>query len=194
MAFLDKLSKTVSEASQKTIAKTKELVDTSKLNSLISEEERKINNLYLQIGKLYVSLHNEDCENDFAEMMSMLADSEAKIIDYQKQIQDIKGVQRCKNCGAEVASGAAFCSVCGATIPKIQVAQPEDFVKCESCGADVKRGMRFCTSCGKAMEAVIDVSSETEQVVEAVQERVCLSCGTKVENGLAFCTECGTKL
>ena len=41
MAFLDKLSKTVTEASQKTLAKTKELADTSRLNSLISEEEKK---------------------------------------------------------------------------------------------------------------------------------------------------------
>ena len=46
MAFLDKLSKTVTEASQKTLAKTKELADTSRLNSLISEEEKKITNQY----------------------------------------------------------------------------------------------------------------------------------------------------
>ena len=41
MAFFEKLGKTVSEASQKTIAKTKELADTSKLHSMISEEEKR---------------------------------------------------------------------------------------------------------------------------------------------------------
>lgn len=40
MAFFDKLSKTVTEVSQKTIAKAKELADTSRLNSMISEEKR----------------------------------------------------------------------------------------------------------------------------------------------------------
>ena len=44
MAFFDELSKKVTEASQKTIAKTKELADTSRLNSMISEEEKVITN------------------------------------------------------------------------------------------------------------------------------------------------------
>ena len=52
MAFFDKLSKTVTEVSQKTIAKAKELADTSRLNSMISEEEKVIANQYFQIGKL----------------------------------------------------------------------------------------------------------------------------------------------
>ena len=38
MSIFDKIGKTVSEAGQKTIAKTKELADTSKLNSMISEQ------------------------------------------------------------------------------------------------------------------------------------------------------------
>lgn len=49
MAFFDKLSKTVTEVSQKTIAKAKELADTSRLNSMISEEEKVIANQYFQI-------------------------------------------------------------------------------------------------------------------------------------------------
>lgn len=60
MAFFDKLSKTVTEVSQKTIAKAKELADTSRLNSMISEEEKVIANQYFQIGKLYVSVHKDD--------------------------------------------------------------------------------------------------------------------------------------
>ena len=66
MAFFDKLSKTVTEVSQKTIAKAKELADTSRLNSMISEEEKVIANQYFQIGKLYVSVHKDDFEDDFA--------------------------------------------------------------------------------------------------------------------------------
>ena len=57
MAFFDNLSKKVSEAGQKTIQKTKELADTSRLNAMIADEEKAINNAYYQIGKLYVSLH-----------------------------------------------------------------------------------------------------------------------------------------
>lgn len=193
MAFFDKLSKTVSEASQKTIAKTKELADTSRLNTMISEQEKIITNQYFQIGKLYVSIHKENYEDDFSGMIAAIAEAEAKIRDYKKQIQDIKGVQRCEKCGAEVPNGAAFCSSCGATMPKIQAPEPTDYVKCENCGTNVKKGMRFCTSCGKPMEAVT-APAVKESVVEAAAEKTCSNCGAKVEAGLAFCTECGTKL
>lgn len=145
MAFLDKLSKTVTEASQKTIAKTKELADTSRLNSMISDAEKIINNLYFQIGKLHVAVHQDNYEEDFAGMINTIAESEAKIKDYKKQIQDIKGVRRCEKCGAEVPNGSAFCSACGAAMPKIQSSVSADIIKCENCGAEVRKGMRFCT-------------------------------------------------
>lgn len=194
MAFFDKLSKSVTEVSQKTIAKTKELADTSKLNSMISEQEKIITNQYFQIGKLYVSIHKNDFEDDFAGMITAIADADAKIRDYKKQIQDIKGVQRCEKCGADVPNGAAFCSSCGATMPKIQTPASDDYVKCENCGTAVKKGMRFCTSCGKPMEAILAVPLEAETQTVVSQEKACPNCGAKVDDGVAFCTECGTKL
>lgn len=196
MAFFENLSKTVTGVGQKTIAKTKELADTSRLNSMISEEEKVITNQYFQIGKLYVSIHKDDFGDDFAGMIGAIAEAEAKIRDYKKQIQDIKGVQRCEKCGAEVPNGAAFCSSCGATMPKMQPPISADYIKCGNCGTAVKRSMRFCTSCGKPMEEVNDASAVpvTEQTVVVEQDKVCPNCGAKVEDGLAFCTECGTKL
>lgn len=198
MAFFDNLSKKVSEAGQKTIQKTKELADTSRLNAMISDEEKTINNTYFQIGKLYVSIHKDDCEEDFLGMIHTIAEGEAKIRDYKKQIQDIRGVQRCEKCGAEVPSGAAFCSSCGATMPKVQAAVPDDTVRCESCGAAVKKGMRFCTACGKPMELVSVVEPgptvKGDEVSCDVQENVCPGCGAKLADGVAFCTECGAKL
>lgn len=196
MAFFENLSKTVTGVGQKTIAKTKELADTSRLNSMISEEEKVITNQYFQIGKLYVSIHKDDFEDDFAGMIGAIAEAEAKIRDYKKQIQDIKGVQRCEKCGAEVPNGAAFCSSCGASMPKMQPPISADYIKCGNCGTAVKRSMRFCTSCGKPMEEVNDASAVpiTEQTVVVEQDKVCPNCGAKVEDGLAFCTECGTKL
>lgn len=196
MAFFENLSKTVTGVGQKTIAKTKELADTSRLNSMISEEEKVITNQYFQIGKLYVSIHKDDFEDDFAGMIGAIAEAEAKIRDYKKQIQDIKGVQRCEKCGAEVPNGAAFCSSCGASMSKMQPPISADYIKCGNCGTAVKRSMRFCTSCGKPMEEVNDASAVpvTEQTVVVEQDKVCPNCGAKVEDGLAFCTECGTKL
>lgn len=189
MAFFDKIGKTVTEVSQKTIAKTKELADTSRLNTMISEEERIITNQYFQIGKLYVSIHRNDYEEDFSGMINAIAEAEEKIINYKKQVQEIRGIQRCENCGAEVPNGAAFCSSCGAVMPKIQAPVSTDCIKCENCGAAVKKGMRFCTSCGKPMAPIVKAIP-----TEEIQERFCPNCGSKLDPGVVFCTECGMKL
>ena len=193
MAFFDKISRAVTETGQKTLAKTRELADTSRLNSLISEEEKKITNLYYQIGKLYVSIHREDHEEEILGMIKAIADAEAKINDCKRQIQNIKGVQRCEKCGAEVPRGVAFCSSCGTPMPKIETVDPDDYIICGNCGAPVKKGMRFCTSCGKPMETISPILDESTDEPEIV-DRVCPNCGAQVDGDSTFCTECGTKL
>lgn len=197
MTFFDEIGKRMSEAGQKTIQKTKELSDTTRLNSMISDEEKSINNNYFQIGKLYVSNHQDNYEESFADMISAINESELKIHEYRKQIQDIKGVQRCAKCGAEVSRNAAFCSSCGTTMPK-QAIDAENFIKCQNCGAVVKRGMRFCTACGKPMEvkqATNDViENASEMITIEVPKGMCPNCGAELEDDAAFCTECGTKL
>lgn len=208
MALFDTFSKKASEAGQTAIQKAKELSETARLNGLITDEEKSINNTYFQIGKLYATIHRNNPEPDFSGMINSVAEAESRIRDYKKQIQDIKGIQRCENCGAEVPRGAAFCSACGAVMPKIESVIPDDSVKCSNCGNIVKKGMRFCTSCGKPMETDSSTTSilvteqevaeptlgEPEGVEAKVVERVCPSCGTKIVDDSAFCTECGTKL
>lgn len=195
MAFFDNLSKKASETTAKAMQKAQELSEISRVNSLISEEEKKMNATYYQIGKLYVSVHGSDGEENFSGMVAAVLEGEQKINDYRKQIQNIKGVQRCEKCGAEVARGVAFCSSCGTPMPKVENPLPDDDIRCENCGTMVKRSMRFCTSCGKPMvlpkvqDAVsMDVSEEQ------TEKRVCPSCGTEIESDIAFCTECGAKL
>ena len=79
MALFDKIGKTFTEAGQKAIAKTKDFADTTRLNSLINDEEKKLSNLYMQIGKLYVAQHRNDCEEAFAGALAAVAESEEKI-------------------------------------------------------------------------------------------------------------------
>ena len=60
MGLFDNFSRKVTDAGQKTVQKTKELSEIARINSLINQEENKINNTYYQIGKLYVSIHGRD--------------------------------------------------------------------------------------------------------------------------------------
>ena len=60
MAFFDDLGKRASKTTARAMAKAQEISEISKINTSISEEEKKVNAAYYQIGKLYVSLHGEE--------------------------------------------------------------------------------------------------------------------------------------
>lgn len=126
LAFLDDLGKKLSQAGQSAVQKTKEMADVAKLNSSISDEEKRIDNSYLEIGKLYVARHGEAPEADFDSLIAAIHESEEKIKGYQQQIKDIKGVVKCEKCGAEVSNNAAFCSSCGAPMPVVKPVETSD--------------------------------------------------------------------
>ncbi|MEE1442152.1 MAG: zinc ribbon domain-containing protein [Blautia sp.] len=184
MAFWDKVTETTATGMEK----TKEMLEVAKLNSLISEEETKINNIYYQIGKLYVAMHSHDYEEGFVGMITALGEAGKKVKSYMQQVQNIKGVICCARCGAEVKVGVPYCSSCGA--PQINL---EEMVRCERCGAMVKRNANFCTSCGMPMvKATSEIPNEPTTVVREI--KVCSACGAKAENDAIFCIECGNKL
>ena len=199
MGFFDDLGKKVTDAGQKTMQKAQEMSEVARINSLISQNESKINNVYYQIGKLFVSIYGNDCREEFAGMVATVAELEQQNATYKKQIQDVKGIQHFEKCGAEVAMGVAFCSSCGAAMPKVDKQPSDDVEKCPHCGSFVKKGMRFCTACGKAMvqpavaQPVVVENAIVDKVEEAT-ERFCTECGAKITDDAAFCTECGAKL
>lgn len=190
MPFWDNLSKKATETTAKAMQKAKDFSDITRLNGQISEEEAKINNAFLAIGRLYVEVHSSDAEPQFATWISSIRESQGKIDTYRRQVQDIKGVQRCEKCGAEVAAGSAFCNSCGAPMPKVEVAAPQNGIACKNCGAIVQPGMKFCTSCGTPVD---EAPSQPEAISEST-EKVCPNCGSVSKDNSAFCTECGTKL
>lgn len=187
MAIWDNIGKKASATTAKAAQQVKILTETTKLNGMISDEEKKINNRYCEIGKLYATIHREDPETELADLVAAVVESERKIKEYRIQIQDMKGVARCENCGAEVAKGAAFCSACGASAPKPAAPVRQDLEKCATCGAMVEKGMRFCTNCGKPMEVVTESAPVTQIPVKAL----CAICGAELQEGMTFCTNCG---
>lgn len=94
MSFLNNLGQKISDVSQTTIKKTKDLADTAKLNLNISEEERKIDTAYEQIGKWYVEKHREDAEEDVKTWLDAIAVSEARIKECRESIH--QPILRCK--------------------------------------------------------------------------------------------------
>lgn len=145
MAFFDDLGKKISQAGQTAVQKTKDFGEITKINSVISDEEKNIERAYRELGKLYFEHHATDPEEAFAPLVKNIRSSAQKIIDCRNQIKDLRGVVCCEKCGAEIPNNVSFCSACGAPAPKIAV--PEQ-PKCPKCGAIASADTVFCTSCG----------------------------------------------
>lgn len=151
MSFFDDFGKKLSKVGQEAAAQTKIFAETAKINAKIAEEEKQINNLYLQIGKSFFEANNENPSAEYADLMIGIKDAQARISQYKEQIGTIKGVRNCPSCGAEVTNGSAFCNSCGAKMPDDftpSVSAAPASVKCPQCGCDVAAGASFCNICG----------------------------------------------
>lgn len=167
MAFFENLGKKISDVSQTTVQKTKDLAEIGKLNSMISDAEKKINESYLQIGKKYLEEFGETPGESYAEYVNTIKEATDKIAEYKKNIDNLKGVVKCPNCGSAVDANSAFCAACGSPMPKPEPVQEEGaFQFCTGCGAKIAVGTKFCPSCGKAVPSPEPVVEAEATVVE----------------------------
>lgn len=154
MAIFDNISKKISTTTQNVVRGTKDFTDIARLNSLISDEQMQIENLYAQIGKLYCESAKDDANSALGKLRLAVAASNDRIAKHNEEIREIKGSRRCPKCCADVPLSSAFCGVCGS---KMEVDQPQgdpEHTKkfCTNCGTEVPEELVFCTSCGQKIE------------------------------------------
>ena len=137
MDFLDNLGKKLTNAGQSAAQKTKDVADIAKLTAEVSTEERKLNDCYVAIGKLYVSLHHDDYESEFEKYFKFVKVYEGKIEECKQQIKDIKGIVTCEKCGADIPVGSLFCGKCGAPVPQSNTEEVEESKTTEKSSEEV---------------------------------------------------------
>lgn len=152
MSFLDQLGKKVSDAGKGVAQQTKNLTEIARLTSVIDTEEKMVAQSYTQIGKTYYENHKNDPDAECAAQIALVNKSLKKIAQWREQIQRIKGIVKCPQCGAEIPYGSQFCGVCGTKIVRPEAAPAAASVRrCPSCGAEAAATDRFCNKCGKPL-------------------------------------------
>ena len=157
MAFFEQLGKTLTNAGQGVAQQTKNFTEITRLNGVISDKEKQIEQLYTIIGKAYYEAHKNDAFAESGESIQRINDLLAEIARHKEEIKQIKGVTPCPACGAEVPASSAFCPSCGGKIPQTEAAPtpvPEGCRPCPKCGAPVPNDNKFCNSCGAKMEEI----------------------------------------
>lgn len=165
-SFFDSLGDKLNVMGKGIADKAKEVSDLSKLNSQIREEERKVQTAYQEMGEQYYKLHKDDPTPDFSENILAVDASLAQIAQLKAEVQKLKGVCTCANCGAEVSATAQFCSSCGAKIEHpVEEAPAEEAAAhtCPNCGAAVEEDAVFCPECGNKISSEEAAEDSTEE-------------------------------
>ncbi len=195
MAFFDELGKKISQTSQGVAQKTKDTAKIMKLNGLISDEEKRINAFYSQMGKTYFELHCESYEQNFESMVIGIKEAQAKIEEHSEQIKKLKGIDHCPNCGRDVQYGATFCSSCGSKIEtknNTVSVNNDNMRRCLKCGMPINDGCVFCTHCGT--KTIQSQKSKNEINFSFESANKCPNCNNEVSVDSDCCVSCGTKL
>lgn len=154
MAFLEQLGKRLTNAGQSVAQQTKNLADVTQLNSAISDREKKISQLCLNIGQLYYEEHKGDSTAEHQEIIGEINALYAEIAQDREKIKQIKGVVKCPKCGADVPLNAAFCNACGTKVERVDGVSGTNDVQrhCPVCYAAVSAEDSFCNNCGAKVD------------------------------------------
>ena len=152
MNFFDQLGKKVTDAGKGVAQQTKNLTEIARLTSVIDTEEKLVAQSYAQIGKAYYENHKNDPSAECAPQIALVNKSLEKIAQWREQIQMIKGIVKCPQCGADVPYSSQFCGSCGTRIVRMEpVPAPASVRRCPSCNAEASATDRFCNKCGKPL-------------------------------------------
>lgn len=121
MAFFDELGKKLTQVGEAAAEKTKDVAEFTKIKAKSLDVSGKLDKAYIALAKRYLELHPAGDEEAMKLVVDAVYALEDQLKELEKQLQSLKGVVKCTECGAECPADAVFCSVCGAEIKKGEV-------------------------------------------------------------------------
>jgi hypothetical protein len=111
MGFLDKAKKAAMDAKDKTT----EIIEVSKVNRQIGQQEDKIKETYSLMGKQVFSefMSGNEINADLKKMCEDIVATKDAVEELKRQILIIKNIRICSNCKTEMPLEVAFCPKCG---------------------------------------------------------------------------------
>ncbi len=159
MAFFEQIGKRITDTGQSVAQQTKNLADVTKLNSVISEKEKEISQLFFSIGQSYYERYKNDNTVEDFDKISEVTVLYDEIMNCREKIKQIKGIVKCKNCGGDVPLNAVFCNVCGTKVNRSEdnkenIENNECKRTCQACQSLIGMDNVFCNFCGAKIEDV----------------------------------------
>ena len=141
MAFFDDVKKNLTQAGQKTAQKAKDLSESASLNRAISDGEKKVSSLLLELGTAFFEKNVDSPVEGYEDYFTQITALKAEIAEKKERLSELNAVTVCPVCGDKLRADASFCSNCGFRIP-------EKGSVCPTCGRRIDAATVFCPGCG----------------------------------------------
>lgn len=138
---------------QTAISKSKEMAEITRLNMEISNFTQSRKEIYMQIGEHV--LKNDLLSEDEAifDLKERVVEINTGIHSNEEKIKEIKNINICPDCGAEVSRSSRFCDKCGTEMLRMALEEPVGMERtCQNCGEILEGEAMFCGKCGCRQE------------------------------------------
>lgn len=119
--FFGNLGQVLSKTAKELSGRAEDAYETQRLKSKISAEERQIDKIMADLGKIVYQRYKEEVPVDDAQkaLCEQIDQRMEQIEQLRADINDLKVRTRriCPSCGREIEEDAAFCRFCGAACP-----------------------------------------------------------------------------
>ena len=160
--FFGNLGQALSKTAKELSGRAEDVYETQRLKNKISAEERQIDKIMADLGKIVYQRYKEAVSVDDVQkaLCEQIDQRMEQIEQLRTDINDLKIRTRriCPSCGKEVEKNAAFCKFCGAACPT-----QED----EEDAGDVFEGTAEEVEEEKKSEEAAKEVAETEEDTEA---------------------------
>lgn len=116
----EELGKKLMRLGQDTKSGVQKVGESYQINSKIADEKKKLDQLYRAIGENIYQTHAQAPLEGLGEEFEAIRGTLENIADFNEQLNKVKGVACCIECGKEAVKGEKFCSSCGAKLPEVE--------------------------------------------------------------------------
>ena len=95
-AFFEGIGRKFSQTGQDAVKKTKDLAEISRINSQMTEEEKKLNKLYMKLGQLYYQMNKETADAVYLDIFQAIGGCLQTMDRYQVMVDEIRGIKKCR--------------------------------------------------------------------------------------------------
>lgn len=147
--FFEQMGKKVTQTSQDAVKKTKELAEVAKLSSQITDEEKRLNKIYINLGQQYYQLKGENPDFIFGDLCKAIEGCLQNIDRYDVMINEIRGIKRCSTCKMEMPMSSTYCQSCGNKL--VDERERVVAIICPKCGMENGAHATTCMGCGQLL-------------------------------------------